>query len=56
MWGAGFSRRTRCYLMNPTSPRRFGRVPGDEKEFIPLPEERARAKDSSQVCEGSPTS
>jgi redox-sensitive bicupin YhaK (pirin superfamily) len=31
---------------------RFGKVPGDEKEFIPLPEARARAA----VSEGSPTS
>ena len=31
---------------------RFGKVPGDEKEFIPLPEARVRAA----VSEGSPTS
>ena len=31
---------------------RFGKVPGDEKEFIPLPEARVRAA----VAEGSPTS
>ena len=33
---------------------RFGKVPGDEHEFIPLPEERAR--DASRLSEGSPTS
>ncbi len=32
---------------------RFGKVPGDEKEFIPLPEARVRA---AAVSEGSPTS
>jgi redox-sensitive bicupin YhaK (pirin superfamily) len=35
---------------------RFGTVPGDEHEFIPLPEERARTQDASRLCEGSPTS
>ena len=35
---------------------RFGKVPGDEQEFIPLPEERVRARDASRLCEGSPTS
>jgi redox-sensitive bicupin YhaK (pirin superfamily) len=35
---------------------RFGKVPGDEHEFIPLPEERGRAPDASRLCEGSPTS
>jgi redox-sensitive bicupin YhaK (pirin superfamily) len=35
---------------------RFGKVPGDEHEFIPLPEGRARARDATRVSEGSPTS
>lgn len=37
---------------------RFGTVPGDEAEFIPLPEVRvpARADETQQVSEGSPTS
>ena len=33
---------------------RFGKVPGDEHEFIPLPEERVRA--NARLSEGSPTS
>jgi hypothetical protein len=33
---------------------RFGVVPGDEREFIPLPEERVRV--TAAVSEGSPTS
>ncbi|MBX9702256.1 MAG: hypothetical protein K2X74_22660, partial [Acetobacteraceae bacterium] len=33
---------------------RFGTVPGDEREFIPLPEERVRV--TAAVSEGSPTS
>jgi redox-sensitive bicupin YhaK (pirin superfamily) len=35
---------------------RFGKVPGDEHEFIPLPEGRARVRDATRVSEGSPTS
>jgi redox-sensitive bicupin YhaK (pirin superfamily) len=35
---------------------RFGTVPGDEHEFIPLPEARASVPDTTQVSEGSPTS
>jgi redox-sensitive bicupin YhaK (pirin superfamily) len=36
---------------------RFGKVPGDEKEFIPLPEERVSVRAGPQrVSEGSPTS
>ena len=36
---------------------RFGKVPGDETEFIPLPEERVRAPaGGNEVGEGSPTS
>ena len=35
---------------------RFGKVPGDEEEFIPLPEERARAEPAARVSDGSPTS
>ncbi|HEX6014920.1 MAG TPA: pirin family protein [Geminicoccaceae bacterium] len=35
---------------------RFGKVPGDEHEFIPLPEARARGRDATRVSEGSPTS
>ena len=35
---------------------RFGKVPGDEKEFIPLPEERVRAEPAARVSDGSPTS
>ena len=35
---------------------RFGKVPGDEHEFIPLPEARVRARDAARVSEGSPTS
>ena len=39
---------------------RFGKVPGDEKEFIPLPETRGGAGreppvEPGQVSEGSPT-
>jgi redox-sensitive bicupin YhaK (pirin superfamily) len=33
---------------------RFGKVPGDEHEFIPLPEDRVRA--DARLSEGSPTS
>jgi redox-sensitive bicupin YhaK (pirin superfamily) len=36
---------------------RFGKVPGDEAEFIPLPEERVSLRaEVQQVSEGSPTS
>ena len=35
---------------------RFGKVPGDEEEFIPLPEERVRAEPAARVSDGSPTS
>jgi redox-sensitive bicupin YhaK (pirin superfamily) len=35
---------------------RFGKVPGDEHEFIPLPEERGRTWSAARVSEGSPTS
>jgi redox-sensitive bicupin YhaK (pirin superfamily) len=35
---------------------RFGKVPGDEHEFIPLPEARVRPRDATRVSEGSPTS
>jgi redox-sensitive bicupin YhaK (pirin superfamily) len=36
---------------------RFGKVPGDEKEFIPLPEERVSVRAGTQrVSEGSATS
>ena len=40
---------------------RFGKVPGDEREFIPLPERVAvraesRPSEPGQVSEGSPTS
>ncbi len=35
---------------------RFGKVPGDEHEFIPLPEARVRPRDTTRVSEGSPTS
>jgi redox-sensitive bicupin YhaK (pirin superfamily) len=35
---------------------RFGKVAGDEHEFIPLPELRVRAPDPARVSEGSPTS
>ena len=36
---------------------RFGKVPGDEAEFIPLPEERVSVEVGAQrVSEGSPTS
>jgi hypothetical protein len=36
---------------------RFGKVPGDEAEFIPLPEERVSVRtEMRQVSEGSPTS
>ena len=35
----------------------FGKVPGDETEFIPLPEERLSVRAGTQcVSEGSPTS
>ena len=35
---------------------RFGTVPGDEREFIPLPEAPSRVRDAARVSEGSPTS
>src|SRR4051794_36077353 len=40
---------------------RFGKVPGDEKEFIPLPERMkvragSRPSEPGRVSEGSPTS
>lgn len=35
---------------------RFGKVPGDEHEFIPLPEERVRMRADTRLSEGSPTS
>ena len=35
---------------------RFGKVPGDEHEFIPLPQTRVRTRDATQVSESSPTS
>jgi redox-sensitive bicupin YhaK (pirin superfamily) len=36
---------------------RFARVPGDEEEFIPLPEARVRPpREATRVSEGSPTS
>jgi redox-sensitive bicupin YhaK (pirin superfamily) len=35
---------------------RFGKVPGDEHEFIPLPEERVRLRADVRLSEGSPTS
>jgi redox-sensitive bicupin YhaK (pirin superfamily) len=35
---------------------RFEKVPGDEREFIPLPEARVRTRDATRVSEGSPTS
>jgi redox-sensitive bicupin YhaK (pirin superfamily) len=35
---------------------RFGKVPGDEREFIPLPEERVRMRAEARLSEGSPTS
>ena len=36
---------------------RFGKVPGDETEFIPLPEERISVRaEVRRVSEGSPTS
>ena len=34
----------------------FGKVPGDEHEFIPLPEERVRMRADARLSEGSPTS
>src|SRR4051794_30930145 len=34
----------------------FGKVPGDEHEFIPLPETRAHGRDATRVSEESPTS
>jgi redox-sensitive bicupin YhaK (pirin superfamily) len=34
----------------------FGKIPGDEKEFIPLPEERVRDPADTQLCKGSVTS
>jgi len=34
----------------------FGKVPGDEHEFIPLPEERVRMRADTRLSEGSPTS
>jgi hypothetical protein len=35
----------------------FGKVPGDEAEFIPLPEERPSASvEGQQISSGSPTS
>jgi hypothetical protein len=35
---------------------RFEKVPGDEHEFIPLPEERRGLQPGGRVSEGSPTS
>ena len=35
---------------------RFGKVPGDDKEFIPLPEERVQVPADTRLCEGSVTS
>ena len=38
---------------------RFGKVSGDEHEFIPLPEEKreqVETRDAARVSEGSPTS
>jgi redox-sensitive bicupin YhaK (pirin superfamily) len=35
---------------------RFSKVPGDEHEFIPLPEERRGLQPGGRVSEGSPTS
>jgi redox-sensitive bicupin YhaK (pirin superfamily) len=35
---------------------RFAKVPGDEEEFIPLPEARTRGREATRVSEGSPTS
>ena len=36
---------------------RFGRVPGDEHEFIPLPQGRATMRaDGQKLGQGSPTS
>jgi redox-sensitive bicupin YhaK (pirin superfamily) len=35
---------------------RFGKVPGDEHEFIPLPEEPVRLRADARLSEGSPTS
>ena len=40
---------------------RFGKVPGDEKEFIPLPERKSvragsRLSEPGRVSDGSPTS
>lgn len=35
---------------------RFGKVTGDEKEFIPLPEDRVRLRADAQISKGSPTS
>jgi redox-sensitive bicupin YhaK (pirin superfamily) len=35
---------------------RFAKVPGDEHEFIPLPEIRGRMPDTARMSEGSPTS
>jgi redox-sensitive bicupin YhaK (pirin superfamily) len=35
---------------------RFAKVPGDEHEFIPLPEERRGLQAGARVSEGSPTS
>jgi redox-sensitive bicupin YhaK (pirin superfamily) len=35
---------------------RFGKIPGDDQEFIPLPEERVRMRTDTRLSEGSPTS
>ncbi|MBV8588778.1 MAG: hypothetical protein JO212_01705, partial [Acetobacteraceae bacterium] len=36
--------------------RRFAKIPGDEHEFIPLPEIRGRIQDTPRVSEGWTTS
>jgi hypothetical protein len=35
---------------------RSGTIPGDEYEFIPLPEERVRVRADARLSEESPTS
>lgn len=35
---------------------RFGKIPGDDREFIPLPEDRTQVRADARLSEGSPTS
>jgi redox-sensitive bicupin YhaK (pirin superfamily) len=35
---------------------RFGKIPGDDREFIPLPEDRGQVRADARLSEGSPTS